>query len=211
MNARVNPTPRQLKQQCPCGSGKAFKNCHGQEFLLPKTPRVPRYAEQQEDPFLVPPGYTYITFVALDEDGQPTSDPNGSPGQTAERVVASGTTRIWSVQNEKIEGDSHLALTMPNDARPSPDAEAKAVATVHVRRQDASADAVELILEPNREGRLSKVVVTLQAETFSTAESRAHYEVSAFLSNVAFELDIPCESPTPSSRKPARRASGSDS
>jgi len=197
----MKPNTRQLKKPCPCGSGKAFKNCHGQEFLLPKAPRVPRYAEQQEDPFIKPPGYTYITFAALDEDEKPLSDPNGSPGeyeaqftllqpgQAAERVIASGTTRIWEVQNEKIEGDSHLALTMPKDARPSSNAEAGAVATVQVRRPDES--AIELILKPNREGRLSKIIVTLKAENFSDAESRAYYEASAFLSNVAFELDIP--------------------
>jgi hypothetical protein len=100
-----------------------------------------------------------------------------------------GTTRIWAVQNEEIEGDSHLALTVRKDARPSPNADAGLVATVQVRRQGA--EAAELILEPNREGRLSKVKMSLKAENFSDAESKAYYEVSAFLSNLAFELDIP--------------------
>ena len=199
----MEPTPRQLNKRCLCGSGKAFKNCHGQEFLLPKTPRVARYVEAREDPFVKPPGYTYNTFVAVYEDGRRAGDPAGSPGeyeaqftllqpgQAAEKVVATGTTRVWAVQNEKIERDSHLALTVRKDARPSPNADAGTVATVQVRRQDGSSDNLELVLEPNREGRLSKVKVTLKAESFSDAESRAHHEVSAFLSNVAFELDIP--------------------
>lgn len=197
----MKPSPRQLNKRCPCGSGKAFKNCHGQEFLLPKTPRVARYAEAREDPFVKPPGYTYNTFVAGYEDGSLAGDPAGSPGeyeaqftllqpgQAAEKVVAMGTTRIWAVQNEEIEGDSHLALTVRKDARPSPNADAGLVATVQVRRQGA--EAAELILEPNREGRLSKVKMSLKAENFSDAESKAYYEVSAFLSNLAFELDIP--------------------
>ncbi len=197
----MKPSPRQLNKRCPCGSGKAFKNCHGQEFLLPKTPRVARYAEAREDPFVKPPGYTYNTFVAVYEDGSRAGDPAGSPGeyeaqftllqpgQAAEKVVAMGTTRIWAVQNEEIEGDSHLALTVRKDARPSPNADAGLVATVQVRRQGA--EAAELILEPNREGRLSKVKMFLKAENFSDAESKAYYEVSAFLSNLAFELDIP--------------------
>ncbi len=199
----MKPARRQLNKRCPCGSGKAFKNCHGQEFLVPNAPRVPRYAEREEDPLIKPPGYTYITFPPLDEDGQPLSDPNGlpgeyesqftllEPGQAAEKGTARGTTRVSVVQNEKIEGDSHLALTMPKDARPSPNAEIRPVANVQVKRRDGSANAVGLDLEPNHEGRLSKVVVTLNAENFSDAESRAYYEASAFLSNVAFELDIP--------------------
>jgi hypothetical protein len=199
----VKSSTRQLNKRCPCGSGKAFKNCHGQEFLLPKTPRVARYAEQQEDCFVEPPGYTYNTFVGVYEDGRYAGDPLGSPGeyeaqftllqpgQAAERVVASGTTRIWEVQNEKIEGDSHLALTIPKDARPSSNAEAKTVALITVGRRDGGADEVGLVLEPNREGRLSKVIVTLEAESFSDAENRAYYEASAFLSSIAFELDIP--------------------
>jgi hypothetical protein len=197
----VKRSQRQLGKRCPCGSGKAFKNCHGQEFLLPKEPKVARYAEAQEDPFVKPPGYTYNTFVAGYEDGSWAGEPGGSPGeyeaqftllqpgQAAEKVVAMGTTRIWAVQNEKIEGDSHLALTVRKDARPSPNADAGLVATVQVRREGA--EATELVLEPNREGRLSKVKVTLEAENFSNAESKAYYEVSAFLSNLAFELDIP--------------------
>jgi hypothetical protein len=197
----VKPSPRQLNKRCPCGSGKAFKNCHGQEFLLPKTPRVTRYAESQENPFVKPPGYTYNTFVAVYEDGSRAGDPAGSPGeyeaqftllqpgQAAEKVVAMGTTRIWAVQNEEIEGDSHLALTVRKDARPSPNADAGLVATVQVRRQGA--EAAELVLEPNREGRVSKVKITVKAESFSDAESKAYYDVSAFLSNLAFELDIP--------------------
>ncbi len=38
-----------MNKRCLCGSGKAFKNCHGQEFLLPKTLlRAARYAEAAE-------------------------------------------------------------------------------------------------------------------------------------------------------------------
>lgn len=164
---------------------------------MPRTHRVPRYAESQEDPYIEPPGYSYGTFVGLDKDEQPLGNPQGSPGeyeaqftllqpgQVAEKVVSSGITRHWAVQNEKIEGDSHLALTLPKDARPSSNAEARTVIVVQ------SNDGMELILEPNRDGRLSKVSATLKAENFSDAESRAYYEVSAFLSNLAFELDIP--------------------
>ena len=72
------PSPRQLDKRCPCGSGKAFKNCHGQEYLVPKNTRVIRYAEQPKDPFVTPPGCTYHTFVGHDAEGRPVSDPEGA-------------------------------------------------------------------------------------------------------------------------------------
>jgi SEC-C motif len=199
----VKPSPRQLKQRCPCGSGKAFKNCHGQEFLLPTTPRVARYAEQLPDPYLDPPGYTYATVAALDEHERPLSNLLGEsgqyrvdftllqPGQAAEGVKGTGTTRRWEIQNDKIVGDSHLALTIPKDARPSPNTEAGVVVTVPVRRTDGSADDVEMVLKPNPDGRLSKVSVKLRAANFSEAERRAHFEAASYLSHLAFELDLP--------------------
>lgn len=190
----MKPSPRQLKQRCPCGSGKAFKNCHGQEYLATKNTRVPRYSQPEDaDPFIKPPGYTYSTFAFLDKEGNPLPDPQGEPGdyevtftllqpgQVAERVKGSGMVRVWEVQNEKIEGDSHLALTIPKDARPSSNAEIGAVVTVPVHRPDGSADDVNMILEPNRDGRLSKVSVTLQARDFSDAERRAYFEAASFL------------------------------
>ncbi len=197
------PSPRQLKQRCPCGSGKAFKNCHGQEYLAPKTPRVPRYAEEPVDPYLYPPGYSYVTAAALDEDGRPLADPLGGPGeyrvdftllqpgQAAEGVKGTGTTRTWAIQDDRIVGDSHLALITPKDARPSPNADIRAVMIVPVRRPNGSADDVEMVLKPNPDGRLSKVSVTLKAKDFSEAERCAHFEVATYLSHLAFELDLP--------------------
>lgn len=172
--------------------------------MAPRTTRVPRYSNPEEaDPFVKPPGYTYTTFAGLDAQGRPLADPQGEPGEyeaiftllqpghAAERVKGSGMVRVWEVQNEKIEGDSHLALTVPKDAHPSPNAEIGAVVTVPVQRPDGSADDVEMILVPNRDGRLSKVSVTLRAKDFSDAERRAHFEAASFLSHLAFELDIP--------------------
>jgi hypothetical protein len=192
-----------LNSRCPCGSGKAFKNCHGQEYLAPKTTRVARYAEDPVDPYLYPPGYSYATVTAMDEHDRPLADPHGEPGeyrvdftllhpgQVAERVKGSGTARRWEIQNDKIVGDSHLVLTLPKDARPSSNADIGAVMTVPVRRADGSADDIEMVLEPNPEGRLSKGSVSLQASNFSEAERRAHFEAASYLSHLAFELDLP--------------------
>ncbi len=113
------------------------------------------------------------------------------PGQAAERVKQSGTTRIFEIQDHRIVGDSHLALSIPKDARPSPNAEIRLAAVVGVDRLDGNADDVEMVLLPNDEGRLSKVSVKLNAQNFSDAESRAYFEASSYLSNLAFELDIP--------------------
>ncbi len=144
-----------------------------------------------------------MTFAALDEEGQPLSDPWGKPGkyevtftllqpgQAAERVKASGTTRIWEVQNEKIVGDSHLALTIPKDARPSSNAQAGVVVTVLVKEPDGSVAEEDMVLRPNRDGRLSKVSVTLQANDFSDAEARAYFQASTVLSDLAFQLGLP--------------------
>lgn len=201
--SKKKPASRQLDKRCPCGSGKAFKNCHGQEYLAPKSPRVPRYADEQKERFITPPGYTYSTFAGLDGEGRAVSDPEGNPGeyeasftllqpgQAAEKIVKSGMVRVWEVQNEKIVGDSHLALTIPKDARPSSNAEGGVAVVVPVQRPDGSADDVEMILRPNPEGRLSKVSVTLRAENFSDAWGRAYFEAASFLSHLSFELDIP--------------------
>ncbi len=90
---------------------------------------MPRYTGQ-DDPFLAPPGYTYLTRTFEGEE-RPSTNPAGEPGeyeatftllqpgQAAERVSKPGTTRTFDVQDERIVGDSHLALTLPQDVRPS--------------------------------------------------------------------------------------------
>lgn len=203
--ARMNahPSPKQLNKRCPCESGKAFKNCHGTEYLAPKTLRIARYVEQPVDPYLHPPGYAYATAATADEEGNPLSDPWGEPGeyevdftllqpgQAAEAVKGTGTVRWWEVQNDKIVGDSHLAITIPEDVRPYRNADLKTVVTVPVQRLDGSADDIKMVLKPNPDGRLSKVSVTLRAASFSEAERRAHFEAASYLSHLSFELDLP--------------------
>lgn len=170
---------------------------------MKRAPRVPRYS-REDDPLLKPPGYTHITYTFLYEgEEQPRTDTLGEPGeyeatftllqpgQAAERVKEHGTGRIFEVQNEKIVGDSHLALCMPKDARPSPNAEIGVVVPISVNRPGGSAKDMEILLKPNGEGRLSKVLVRLEAKNFSEAESRAYFEASSLLSELAFELDIP--------------------
>lgn len=198
----MKPNPRQLNKRCPCGSGKAFKNCHGQEFLVKRAPRVPNYTS--EDHFLDAPGYTYLTSTFLYEDkDKPRGDPLGEPGQyevtftllqpgqAAERVTDPGLTRTFQVQNETIAGDSHLALCLPKEARPSSNAEIGMVVQFKVERPDGGADDMEIALKPNEHGRLSKVFVTLESQTFSDAEKRAYFEASSLLSYLSFELDVP--------------------
>jgi hypothetical protein len=113
------------------------------------------------------------------------------PGQAAERVVETGPVRIFELQNETIAGDSHLAMCLSKDARPSPNAEIRFVMPVTVSGPDGSVGDVEILLKPNDEGRLAKVFVGLEAENFADAESRAYFEASALLSDFAFKLDIP--------------------
>lgn len=131
----MRPSRRQLNKRCECGSGKKFKNCCGQEYLLPKQISVPYYSPQ-DDPYLKPPGYTHVTYAFLYEGQyEPRTSLTGEPGeyevaftllqpgQAAEVVKEAGTTRIFEVQNEKIVGDSHLAICMPQDARPATNAD----------------------------------------------------------------------------------------
>jgi hypothetical protein len=199
----VSPSQRQLDKRCLCGSGKAFKNCHGQEYLAKRAPRIPRYLEQ-EDPYIDPPGYTYLTqaFLFEDEDEPKTSpfgEPGGyeatftllQPGQVAERVKGFGTTRVWEVQNERIAGDSHLAICMPKDAQPSPNAEMGVAMPISINRPDGSASDMDVVLKPNPDGRLAKVLVSLEAESFNNAEKRAYFEASSILSDLSFKLDLP--------------------
>ena len=199
----MKPSQRQLNKRCPCGSGKAFKNCHGEEFLVKRRPRVPVYNSEPDD-FLDAPGYTYLTSTFLYEDeDEPRSDPLGEPGeyeatftllqpgQAAERLADSGLTRIFEVQYEAAAGDSHLALCLPKDARPSPNAEIGMVTLFEINKDDGSAADMKVALKPNEYGRLSKVFITLEAQNFSDAEKRAYFESSSLLSYLAFELDIP--------------------
>lgn len=177
-NRYVSPTQRQLNKRCLCGSGKAFKNCHGQEYLAKRAPRVPRYLEQ-EDSYIDPPGYTYLTQAFLHEDvEEPRTSPFGEPGdyeatftllqpgQVAEKVKGSGTTCVWEVQNERIVGDSHLAICMPKDAQPSPNAEVGVAVPISINRPDGSASDMDVVLKPNPAGRLAKVFVGLEADNF---------------------------------------------
>ena len=137
----MKPSPRQLKRRCPCGSGKAFKNSHGKDLvapelvrMMPKEIRVPRYPEE-EDYFFKAPGYNYTTFAFLYEgEDEPRTSVMGEPGkyevnftllqpgQAAEKLAdPTDTSRVVDIQNEKIAGDSHLALCMPEAAPTSAD------------------------------------------------------------------------------------------
>jgi len=171
--------------------------------LVKRRPRVPNYTAETNH-YIDAPGYTYLTSAFLYEDeDQPRADPLGEPGkyvvtftllqpgQAAERLSSSGTNRVFEVQNENIAGDSHLAMCLPKDARPSPNADIGMVTMFRVNRSDSSADDMEITLKPNEHGRLSKVIVELEAQDFSDAERRAHFEASSLLSYLAFELDIP--------------------
>jgi hypothetical protein len=111
------------------------------------------------------------------------------PGQAAEVVKEAGTTLLFEVQNEKIVGDSHLAICMPQDARPAPNADIRPAVTIKVDRYGSG--EMEMTLMPNDSGRLSKVLVRLDAKSFDDAEKRAYHEASALLSDIAFKLDIP--------------------
>lgn len=197
----MDPSRRQLNKRCRCGSGKKFKNCCGQEHILPKQIRVPYYPPQ-DDPYLKPPGYTHLTYAFLYEgEYEPRTNLMGElgeyevtftllqPGQAAEVVKESGTTRIFEVQNEKIVGDSHLAICMPQDARPASNADIRPVVKVKVNRYGSG--EMEITLMPNDSGRLSKLHVDLDAESFDDAQKRAYHEASTLLSDLAFKLDIP--------------------
>ena len=111
------------------------------------------------------------------------------PGQSAEVVKGTGTTRTVEVQNEKMVGDSQLAICLPQDARPARNADIRPVVTIKADRYGSG--ETELTLMPNDFGRLSKVLVRLNAESFDDAEKRAYHEASTLLSHLAFKLDIP--------------------
>jgi len=172
--------------------------------VMPKEIRVPRYTEAEEH-FFKAPGYAPLTYAFVYEgEDEPRTSPLGEageyeatftllqPGQTAEKLAnPADTSRIFEVQNEKIVGDSHLALCMTEDAPTSPDDETGVVVPISVNRPDGSAVDVEIVLKPNEHGRLHKVLVRLEAKNFSDAERRAYFEVSTLLSDLAFQLDIP--------------------
>src|SRR5215207_2223538 len=116
---RGETKPKTTEKRCLCGSGKAFKNCHGQDLVapklvrvMPKEIRVPRYTEAEEH-FFKAPGYAPLTYAFVYEgEDEPRTSPLGEageyeatftllqPGQTAEKLAnPADTSRIFEVQN----------------------------------------------------------------------------------------------------------------
>lgn len=199
----MKPGRSQTNKRCPCGSGRAHKNCCGKEGTLPGQISVPFYPP--EPPLLAAPGYTNlaVTFAyeGDDEPRSPAGEPGEykatftllPPGQAAEKVTDEHGRQILEVADEKAPGDSHLVLCSSEAARSAEgSAGARLALSVSADRPGSEeTGGTEIKLVSSGSGRASKVFVRTVANDFDDAERRAYFEASSFLSELAFKLDIP--------------------
>jgi hypothetical protein len=138
------------------------------------------------------PGAAYQCWVRMVRRGE---DPRSDSFNLRDnyQVVFTLKRDITDVQGLSFErgvpGDSHVLFAKPEAQRTGADADQMIVFSSHT---DANGvHMVEIRGKANREGRLGKLSVQVQAGSFSEAENIAFAAVSPFLSVLAFELDVP--------------------
>lgn len=138
------------------------------------------------------PGAAYQCWVRMLRRGE---DPRSQffNLQDNYRVVFTLRRDITDAQGLSFEsgvpGDSHVLFTKPETERSETDADQMVVFSSHT---DATGvHLLEITGKANRDGRLGKFSVEVQAGSFPEAENIAFAAVGPFLSVLAFELDVP--------------------
>jgi hypothetical protein len=179
---------------CPCGSGKKYKKCHGVEGSVPAATggKVPDSKPATSAKFprtkLGLPGASYQLHVRGGKTGQPRTAPS-LVLQDKYRVVFTLTRTVPQTHNLTFEtgliGDSYVHFAKPEAERTESDAHEMFILYGHGNQR------LELTGAANKDGRLGKVSLEVNAGSFPEAENIAFGATSPFLSSLAFELDIP--------------------
>jgi hypothetical protein len=186
-------------EQCPCGSGKKYKKCHG------GTPVVERGAQAARgqtaavqvplNPIGMPGQVHHIIFVgrfADPNDQRNVSGPSGQPGRYKVVFVFSRpgyplVPENQTVFSNELRGDSHLAILPP--AFVSPQNEGATQIRIY-----ANLSLEQLVFEgyPNEKGFLGKIVLeSIEAQGFADAELKAYRALAPSLSNWSLVRDVP--------------------
>jgi hypothetical protein len=185
-------------EQCPCGSGKKYKKCHGMNRSEPEPKRSS-----------IPAGATSVNMARMGLSGQHqhmivinqfqdpgdprnVGGPQGLPGRYAVTFVLArpGFSLLPEGQHSfapGLRGDSHLAIAKPAFSPPgNPDAD-------QIMIRGATEDGNFVFAGfPNERGFLGKVVSEpFDAKSFHDAEAKAYRALASSLSNWAVHLDIP--------------------
>ena len=181
---------------CPCGSGQKFKRCHGSSTrAVPPSP--PAQTEAKAPNASTPgatslsmdalgiPGARYQLWSAFTKKGEKPEFPNQPLIDKYQAAVT--LTRDWTEERAALsfggpEGDSFVRVPAGGQLE---------LTIFSARTTTAGTQKVEIGTLANKQERLAKCRVELEASSFKDAEHIAFDSISPFLSSVAFESDVP--------------------
>lgn len=181
---------------CPCGSGKKYKKCHGNDDG-PAQGSIPQ--KRLTANIALPPltglcGLQQWIIIAPtyadSTDPRNAWDPQGRPGEydvvfTLSRPGYPLTGEHSLTASAHLQGDSHLAITRPANILADPSA-AKIRLDIDFNGAPFQFDG-----SPNGQGFLSKISGRVSAPTSRDAYKIALSAITPSLSNISAQLDIP--------------------
>jgi hypothetical protein len=190
----VKPVGR--NHTCPCGSGKKYKKCHGNDDG-PAQGSIPQKRLTANISFPPLTGLCGLQqwIIIVPKYADPTDprnawDPQGRPGGydvvfTLSRPGYPLTAEHNLSASAHLQGDSHLAITRPANILADPSA-AKITFDIDFNGAPFQFDG-----SPNKQGFLSKISGRVFAPTSRDAYKIALSAITPSLSNISAQLDIP--------------------
>jgi hypothetical protein len=181
---------------CPCGSGQKFKRCHGSatRAVSPSTAvlaraEIPKTSPQEAKSLSIDalgiPGAKYQLWSAFTKKGEKPQFPNQpliDKYQVAVTLTRDLTDERASLSFGGPEGDSFIRVPAGGQLE---------LTIFSARTTTAGTQKVEIGTLANKQERLAKCRVELEASSFKDAEHTAFDSISPLLSSVAFESDVP--------------------
>lgn len=183
-------------EKCPCGSGKKFKFCHGQQ-----SGHTQQLSSAHTLLGEIPIGATQEISMDMfpGEQGRLSLVPNniskaGEPGKYHAIFVLRRLSKIQTDENHfdfsgTDEGDSHLAITAPAFTHPF-------INDIAGMNLEAGTEEFQIKFKgsPNKKGYLGRIESdSFDAFGFEDAESKAYHLLVKILSSFSAELDIPVQ------------------
>ncbi|MDO8681865.1 MAG: methylamine utilization protein MauJ [Armatimonadota bacterium] len=189
-------------EPCPCGSGRKYKHCCYIGNKAPEQHSLNVTLDQKVADDMLTHGYLRKERLVI----QPTNSSipssvdlerlNGATGEYEVEFTMRSPTALCLTDTifetrPNIKGDSLLALYPP--------IQSKDIGSVFVRLDimlmDGSVKPNNIIYYcyPNEAGSLSHINTTIKAESFENAESVALKHLTAILTQLSFERDVPID------------------
>lgn len=200
-------------EPCPCGSGKKYKNCHGNNMNDTRSQWNERVTKKPdgtlEIAFNIPPdelgppfGYTELICVPVFDEGtmkpgEKQPSPTGSPGQYevafifAKPEIALAEMRYSDIDSDSFKGDSSFIIASPEPRKATDPAFMKMDYSYDAADKTRKTGTIEF--RPNKHGRLSFARTTIYSNGYRQARLDAYRAILPMLSNLSFECDIPLE------------------